>query len=64
MNALSVSIKCASIGFLVGFLASVGPDVGADILPLAVLLAFIGTTLVLWELTNPEPATSVDAKAV
>jgi hypothetical protein len=64
MNVFSALIKCTSIGFLVGFLASDGPDLGNSLLPLAGLMVFISIILVLFELTNLEPVTTVPAKSV
>ena len=53
MHVLSALIKCASIGFLIGFLTSTGPnDLGSTLLPLAGLMVFISAILVLVELTN------------
>ena len=63
MNVLSAVIKSASIGLLVGCLTSTGPNLGNHVLPLAVLLVFISTILVLFELTNLEPETPVVANA-
>jgi len=53
MNVFSALIKCASIAFVVGFLASNGPDhFRNSLLPLAGLMVFISAILVLVELTN------------
>jgi hypothetical protein len=52
MNVFSALIKCASVGFFAGFLTSSGPQLGNDVLSLAGLMAFIGLTLVLFELTS------------
>jgi hypothetical protein len=57
LNLLSALIKCTTIGFLVGFLVSAGHDLDKDILPLAWMLVFISTILVLRELTYLEPPT-------
>ena len=64
MNFLAALIKYASIGFLVGFLASTGPDLGNDFLPLAGMMVFIVFILVVFELTNFEAASTLPAKGV
>jgi hypothetical protein len=64
MNVLSAWIKCSSIAFLVGLLTSAGPNLGNQILPLVGAMAFIIALLVLFELTNLEPATTVLAPAL
>jgi hypothetical protein len=64
MTFLSALIKFISFGFLAGFLMSIGPNLGNAILPLAGLMVFVSTILVLVELTNREPATSGAIEAV
>ena len=58
MNVLDAAIKCISIGFVAGFLAGTGPNLGRDILPLAALLAFVAAVLILFESSNLEPVTA------
>jgi hypothetical protein len=55
MNVLSILIKCITIGFVVGFLSSAGPNLSDNILPLAALLLLISALVVTFELTNLEP---------
>ena len=64
VNFLSPLFKCTSLGFLVGFLISNGPPVGKDVLALAGLMVCIGIILILCELMNPEPATSLAVEAI
>lgn len=64
MNVLSVSIRCASIAFLAGLLASNWPGLGNDLLPLAAMAVVITVMFVLFELMNPEPATSVPTETI
>ena len=53
------------MGFLVGFLVSTGHDLGNDIVPLASMLLFISTIVVLRELAYLEPPTMpLPARAV
>ena len=64
MNALSILIKCTAIGLLAGFLTTTRPSLGGDVLALGGLMVVVSTLLVLFELRNPEPATSLTAEAV
>ena len=65
MNVFSALTKCASIAFVVGFLASNSPDhFRNSLLPLAGLMVFISVILVLFELANRGAASTVPAKAV
>ena len=53
---LSALIKLTSTGFLVGFLAGNRPELGSGVLPLVALVTFISIIMVLFEVTNLEPA--------
>ena len=55
MSVLEASIKCASIGFAVGFLAQSVPNLGSDIWQLAGLLAFTAVVFLIFEFSNLEP---------
>ena len=51
MNTFYALIKCATVGLVAGCLASVGSDLGDQILPLAMLLASITAVMVVLLLT-------------
>lgn len=57
MNALS-ALKYVSTCLVVCFLASNGPDLRTNLLPLAGAMVFITIVLVLFEMANPERAMS------
>jgi hypothetical protein len=63
MNALS-AIKYASTCLLVCFLASNGPDLRTNLLPLAGAMVFIAIVMVLFEMAHPEPAMSEQVRPV
>jgi hypothetical protein len=58
MNAFSALIKCAATGFLVGLLASNGPELRINLFPLVGAIAVISAVFVLFEMMNLEPITS------
>ena len=60
MNILSSLIKCASAGFVIGFIASNASDFHINLFDLTGAIVIIGVAFVLREITNLERVTGAD----